>query len=177
MIANRSGDRPAVAQNLHARAMSGLGSDPQKSDPTFRSKTGELLMRDVYEKDKIIFREGQDGTDTFVVESGRIGVFKTAEGKQIRLAVLEKGAMFGEMAVITGAKRGATTIALEQSVVVRISRTMVQQKIAACDPFIKALIQILMNNLNRVNERYALQNKVADKLLADLRASAPKTED
>src|SRR5690242_7248466 len=110
------------------------------SDTTFRSKSGEILVRDIYEKDKVIFREGQEGTDTFVVESGRIGVFKTADKKQVRLAVLEKGAMFGEMAAITGEKRAATTMALEQSVVVRISASMVRQKIAACDPFVKALV-------------------------------------
>jgi CRP-like cAMP-binding protein len=151
-------------------------NEESMSDTSFRSRHGELLVRDVYEKDKVIFREGQESTDTYVIESGRIGVFKTAEGKQVRLAVLEKGAMFGEMAAVTGDKRAATAMALEQSVLVKISRTMVQQKIGACDPFIKALIHILINNLNRVNERYAVQNKVADKLLADLKASAGKTD-
>jgi CRP-like cAMP-binding protein len=155
--------------------MTGFGSGPdQASDVEIRSKPGEFLTRDIYEKDKVIFREGQDSTDAFVIESGRIGVFKTAEGKPVRLAVLEKGAMFGEMAAVTGDKRTATTIALEQSVLVRISRSMVQQKIRACDPFIKALIHILINNLGRVNERYAVQNKVAEKLLNDLKASAGK---
>ncbi len=140
-----------------------------------RSKTGELLARDVIEKDKVIFREGQDSTDAFVIESGKIGVFKSVEGKMVKLAVLEKGAMFGEMAAITGEKRTATMMAMEQSVVVRISRAMVQQKIGACDPFIKALINILINNLSRVTERYAVQNKMADKLLNDLKASTEKT--
>lgn len=156
---------------------SGDGSNREAEITAIRSKPGELLARDVIEKDKVIFREGQDSTDAFVVESGRVGVFKMAEGKQVRLAVLEKGAMFGEMAAITGEKRSATTMALEQSVIVRISRTMVQQKIAACDPFIKALIHILINNLSRVNERYAVQNKVADKLLHDLKASTGKAAD
>jgi len=159
--------------------MTGFGSGPERAPEiaAIRSKHGELLTRDVYEKDKIIFREGQESTDAFVIESGRIGVFKTADGKLVRLAVLEKGAMFGEMAAVTGEKRSATTIALEQSVVVRISRSMVQQKIGACDPFIKALIHILINNLGRVNERYAVQNKVAEKLLHDLKASAEKDAD
>jgi CRP-like cAMP-binding protein len=147
------------------------------SDATIRGKQGEILVRDVYEKDKVIFREGQEGNDAYVVESGRIGVFKIVDGKPVRLAVLEKGAMFGEMAAITGEKRTATTMALEQSVVVRIPRTMVQQKISVCDPFIKALIQILINNLNRVSEKYAIQNKVAEKLIADLKASAEKDTD
>jgi len=151
------------------------GSD--KGRPmTMRGKAGEVLIRDIYEKDKVIFREGQDSSDAFIIESGKVAVYKLAEGKQVRLATLEKGAMFGEMAAITGEKRTATMIALEQSVIVRITRTHVQQKIAACDPFIKALIHILINNLSRVNERYAVQNKMADKLINDLKASAGKIE-
>ena len=136
-----------------------------------RTKHGEPLKRAPYEKDKVIFREGHDGTDAFVLESGRVGVFKTTGGKAVRRAVLEKGAMFGEMAAITGEKRSATMIALEPCVVVRISKVTIQQKIAACDPFVKALINILINNLSRVNERYATTNTVAEKLLNDLKAA------
>ena len=155
--------------------MTGFGDapfQPPEENTTLRAKRGEILARILFEKDKVIFREGQDSSDTFVVESGKIGVFKTVDGKQIRLAVLEKGAMFGEMAAITGEPRTATTIALEPSVVCRISRTTMQQKIAACDPFVRALLAILVNNLSRVNERYATTAKVAEKMLADLKASS-----
>ena len=159
--------------------MSGLGfgtGTPESDTANIRAKPGELLKRLPFEKDKVIFREGHDGTDAFVVESGRIGVFKTTGGKAVRLAVLEKGAMFGEMAAITGERRSATMIALEPTVVVRISKTTIQQKIAASDPFIRALIHILINNLSRVNERYATTNTVAEKLLNDLKAAQAKDE-
>lgn len=155
--------------------MTGFGDaplQPEEETTSLRAKRGELLARILYEKDKVIFREGQDGDDTFVVESGKIGVYKTVEGKPVRLAVLEKGAMFGEMAAITGDRRTATTIALEQSVICRISRSTMRQKIGACDPFIRALLAILINNLSRVNERYATTAKVAEKMLSDLKASA-----
>jgi CRP/FNR family cyclic AMP-dependent transcriptional regulator len=139
---------------------------------TIRSKRGELLARMSFEKDKIIFREGQGGTDAYVVESGRVGVFKDADGKMVRLAVMEKGAMFGEMAAITGEPRAATMVALEPTVVVRISKTMIHQKIEACDPFVKALLNILISNLSRVNERYVAKNVVLDKLVAELKSGS-----
>src|SRR5687768_12283532 len=110
--------------------------EPEDEGASIRAKRGEILARIPYEKDKVIFREGQDGTDAYVIESGKIGVFKTVNNKPVRLAVLEKGAMFGEMAAITGERRTATTIALEPCIVVRISRTTMQQKLNACDPFI-----------------------------------------
>ena len=152
-----------------------FGQSGQSEEKTaIRAKQGEILARFPYEKDKIIFRLGQDGTDAYVLESGKVGVFKTIDGKPIRLAVLEKGAMFGEMAAITGERRSATTIAMEACVVVRISKTTIMQKMNDCDPFIKALIAILINNLSRVNERYATTNKVAEKLLTDLKAATER---
>ena len=54
-------------------------------ETSIRAKAGELLARMLYEKDKIIFREVQDGTDAFVVESGRVGVFKTVFGASNRI--------------------------------------------------------------------------------------------
>ncbi len=79
--------------------------------------------------------------------------------------------MFGEMAAITGEKRSATMIAIEHSIIVRISKVTITQKLNSCDPFIKALVAILINNISRVNERYATTNSFAEKLLADLKAT------
>ena len=129
------------------------------------------MVRVNYAQDQVIFVEDENSTDAYVLESGKIGVFKTIEGSSVRLAILEKGAVFGEMAAVTGEHRSATAMALEPSVVVRISQTIVQQRLATCDPFIKALIHILINNLGRINERFAVRHHIADQLLQDLQAS------
>ena len=144
----------------------------EQEEATIRAKRGELLVRLAYDKDKTIFREGDNSTDAYVVQSGRVGVFKNAEGKMLRLAIMEKGAMFGEMAAITGEPRGATMMALEPTVVVRISKAMMRQKIQACDPFVKALLDILITNLTRVNERYVAKNAMVDKLIGELKSGA-----
>jgi CRP/FNR family transcriptional regulator, cyclic AMP receptor protein len=145
---------------------------PESTDPpdntTLRSKRGALLARVLYEKDKVIFSEGHSGTDAYVVESGRVGIFKLIEGKPVRLTILQKGAMFGEMAAITNEPRSATAVALEVTTVVRISNTTIQHKLAGCDPFVKALLNILIANLNRTTESYALKAKVADQLVNDI---------
>jgi CRP/FNR family cyclic AMP-dependent transcriptional regulator len=144
--------------------------EPQKAQ--LRTGSKEVLSRLVVDKGKIIFQEGQDSTDLFMIESGRIGVYKTIDHKQVALAVIEKGTIFGEMAAFTSEKRSATTIALEPAVLVRIPKTIVMQKISSCDPFVKALIDILINNLSRANERYVAKNQTYDKLIADLKSHA-----
>lgn len=149
---------------------------PESKSANVRAKRGEVLARVSYETEKIIFREGQDSTNAFVLESGRVGVFKTVDGKTMRLAVLEPGAMFGEMAAITGEPRAATTMALEPCVVVRIPKSTMQSKMAACDPFIRALLNILIDNLRRANERYVTTAKTAERLLLDLKKADSSSE-
>lgn len=150
---------------------------PDDDSASIRAKRGEILSRALYEKDKVIFREGHNGTDAFVLEAGRVGVFKTVDGKNVRLAVIEKGAMFGEMAAITGELRSATTIALEPCTIVKIPKSTVQSKINACDPFIKALLELLISNLSRTNQRYVTTNTVAEKLLTQFKAAHAEKPD
>jgi len=147
---------------------------PEREKSTIRTSRGDVLSRNIIGKEKVIFHEGHDGTDVFIVESGRVGVFKNINGKQVQLAALEKGAVFGEMAAITGGRRSATTLAIEPSIIVRIPKSMIQSKLNSCDPFIRAIMQILIHNLNGVNELYVVEKTVVDKLIRELKSSAEK---
>ncbi len=56
------------------------------------------------------------------------------------------------MAVLDGSPRMAAAIALEDTILVRILGTVVAQKTARADPFIKALIMMLIENLRNVHK-------------------------
>ena len=60
-----------------------FGQGTQEQEKTaIRAKSGELLARIQFEKDKVIFREGHDGTDAYVLETGRV----TLQGDSAALA-------------------------------------------------------------------------------------------
>lgn len=64
--------------------MTGFGDaplQPEEESTSLRAKRGEILARILFEKDKVIFGEGRDSTDTFVAESGKIGVLQDRRGK------------------------------------------------------------------------------------------------
>jgi small-conductance mechanosensitive channel/CRP-like cAMP-binding protein len=76
-----------------------------------------------YAPGETIVRQGDDGSSMFVVESGRCGVtLKSPTGKSQRLAVLEPGMTFGEIAFLTGEARSATVRALTEATLVEIDR-------------------------------------------------------
>ncbi len=60
-----------------------------------------------------IVRQGRPGDSMYIVDSGRVEVVVSSEGRSERVAELGPTAMFGEMALLTGADRTATVAALE----------------------------------------------------------------
>ncbi|HKI86727.1 MAG TPA: cyclic nucleotide-binding domain-containing protein [Thermoanaerobaculia bacterium] len=59
-----------------------------------------------------IFREGELGTEMYVVQSGTVEIVKPFLAQDQQLAVLEKGDFFGEMALLEDLPRSATARAL-----------------------------------------------------------------
>ena len=115
---------------------------------------GDDVKKEHYEKGATIFFEGDPGDAMFIVESGSVGIVKEVEGETVRLATLGNGELFGEMAIIDGGNRMASAVAQEDSVVLKVPREMLEAKLAEYDPFLKALVNILINNLRNVHQAY-----------------------
>ncbi len=59
----------------------------------------------------VLCRQGDSGDDMFLIESGRFAVDVTLGGRQVRLAELGPGGVFGEIAIVTEQPRSATVTA------------------------------------------------------------------
>jgi CRP-like cAMP-binding protein len=61
---------------------------------------------------KVIFQEGEEGDQMFIIQDGQVKVSRNISGKEQILAILSKGDFFGEMAIVTKVRRTATVTAL-----------------------------------------------------------------
>jgi CRP/FNR family transcriptional regulator len=61
-----------------------------------------------------IVRQGEAGDCMYVIQAGRAEVVRSEAGRESRLAVLQEGDVFGEMALFDREKRSATVRALGQ---------------------------------------------------------------
>ena len=74
-----------------------------------------------YEKNGVIFFEGEFGDCMYDIQKGSVGVFIDYNGnRQQLLATLGPGDYFGEMAIIEATRRTATIVALEDETMVRL---------------------------------------------------------
>lgn len=68
-----------------------------------------------------IFKEGETGTEMYIIESGTVEIVRADRGKE-PLAVLEAGDFFGEMAVLEDQPRFAGAVAQTECRLLRIDR-------------------------------------------------------
>jgi len=104
-----------------------------------------------FKKGDTLFADGDKGDALYIVETGAIGIFKIMAGQDVCLATMKPGQLFGEMALIDGSPRMADARAVEDSVVVCLPETRLRKQIDASDPFVRAIVKILVDNLRDVH--------------------------
>ncbi len=74
-------------------------------------------------KKSIVVQEGEAGDSMYIIVKGSVKIsYYAADGQEVILTLLDKGAFFGEMALLDDEPRSATVITLEDSELGRIRR-------------------------------------------------------
>ena len=76
-------------------------------------RVSDIMFERSYDADESILEEGQPGAALFLILDGKIAIEICRETSTTRLAVLERGAFFGEMALLDDSPRSANARALE----------------------------------------------------------------
>jgi CRP-like cAMP-binding protein len=88
--------------------------------------------------------QGEKGSSVFVVETGQVEIVVRRDGADEVVALLGRGDVFGEMALLTGERRSATVRAAEgQATVVEISKSDLLPLIAQRPPIILEISELL----------------------------------
>lgn len=123
--------------------MSDTDTDERRSGES-RNQGAE---RKTFREGTFIFREGEPGDMAFIVMNGKVQILKDYENNPTVLSMLQKGGMFGEMALIDDQPRMASARAVDGPVeALVVTRPMFEQKLGRLDPFTRGLIKILSGN-------------------------------
>ena len=99
-----------------------------------------------YGESERIFTEGDLGTTMFIVQSGKVRLFRLTDGQTRILGVMEKGDFFGEMSILEGLPRMSSAEALEDSELIEINSM-------TFDKMIKGNIEIAIRMLRKLSVR------------------------
>lgn len=114
------------------------------------------------EKGDVIFREGEAGGTMYLVVSGAVELTKAVKGDQSqRLALLDRGQIFGELSLFDDLPRSATAQAFVKSTVLRFPGT-------AFDRLLTEQRELAPHLLRNLVKKLSLRLRDADEEIREL---------
>ncbi len=125
----------------------------QFNPQTFLAQVGSGKMRLTRSKKKKIFSQVDAADAVFYIQSGKVTLSVVSqEGKEAIIAVLEEGAFFGEGCLAGQLVYMATATTLEDSILVRISKTSMIQVLHDEPTFTELFLSHLLTRNIRTQE-------------------------
>lgn len=111
---------------------------------------------------EIIFTEGESSSEMYVVRAGKIEISKHVGGHEIRLAMLDRGAFFGEMSLLEGLPRSASARAIGDVSLLVLRPGSLLLQIRRDPTFAFELLQQLSGRIRELNEKLTVQMATAE---------------
>ncbi len=121
--------------------------------------TADMTRR--YPEDTMVFCENQSGAEMFIIQSGQVKIGKVVDGKEVTFAILKKGDMFGEMALLENKPRSASAIANEDCVLMVVNSKNFNQMVTTQPQMISRLTTTLAERLWSMS-RQLINTKISD---------------
>jgi len=128
-----------------------------------------------YKTGDVIFEEGDKGTDMFILQEGKVAVFRKFADEEVLLATLDRGDFFGEMALLENLPRSATCRALMATRLAAIRRGELLMKIRRDPTFALEMLQHMSRRIRYLDEQLISlmeRERVSREELARVRAAS-----
>lgn len=101
----------------------------------------------------VLFREGDDAVEAYLLQEGRIRLIKKVGGTERSLRILRAGDLFGEIALLPGARRNTTAVALEDGTLLALDHAMFQQVLSTNPDIGMRVLQQLVRKLRDAEDQ------------------------
>jgi CRP/FNR family cyclic AMP-dependent transcriptional regulator len=105
-----------------------------------------------YSAGDVLFREGDPGAEMYVIQSGRIQLFKRVGAGERTVATLGRGEFLGEMAILNGKPRTATAVVREPARCLVLDGATLEQMIVHSPEIAVVLVRKLAQRLDSAGE-------------------------
>lgn len=136
----------ALAKNYYDWAFGGLRGPSRE---IFRDSFARLLLR----PGELVFQEGEVGNRAYIIDSGNIKIFRTRpDGSELVLAILGRGDLFGELALIDDLPRSATAESLGNVELISLDRDLFARQTGLDSQHMRAVLNFFSSRLRQTDE-------------------------
>ena len=109
------------------------------------------VLGKLYHNGEAIVRQGEVGDCMYVVQAGQVEVLQGKENKEVRLAVLNEGDFFGEMAIFEREVRSATVRAMGDVRVLTVEKKNFLRRIQEDPSLAYHIVQTMSHRIRELN--------------------------
>ena len=169
--------RPAVVQDPEPVR----GRDtPVALDDAGDAKARALLEQygRPFAQGQVLFREGDPASAAYLLQSGRVRLLKRVRMVERSLSILHTGDLFGEGALLDGAVRSSTAVALSEGVALVLDRPALREIVERIPALSERILTQLVRRLRDAEDQIEVlmlrdtQSKVISALLKMSRATS-----
>ena len=125
-----------------------------------------IMFERTYDTEETIFEKGQPGAALFLILDGKVAIEIFSETSTTRLAVLETGAFFGELALLDETPRSADARALERTRTLALYRNdlrgLVHRDAKTACRIYRSLAGMIADRLRLTNELVQMKTPTDD---------------
>ncbi|MBI4446573.1 MAG: cyclic nucleotide-binding domain-containing protein [Acidobacteria bacterium] len=104
-----------------------------------------------YASGEVIVRQGEQGDCMYVVQAGEVEVIQQKDGKEVRLASLGRGDIFGEMALFEKEVRSATVRAVGNARVLTLDKRTFLRRVHEDPSLAYRILQTMSHRIRNLN--------------------------
>ncbi len=121
--------------------------------PRLEAKLGKSDLGKVYRNGEILCREGDKGDHMFIIQQGTVEVVTSKSGRETNLAILDEGALIGEMALFEKEPRSATVRAVGEVRALTVDKKNLLRRVSEDPTLAFRVIRTLSSRVRRLSAR------------------------
>ncbi|MEE9604689.1 MAG: cyclic nucleotide-binding domain-containing protein [Candidatus Scalindua sp.] len=145
--------------------------------------TKEDFLGRLYKDGEVVVGEGMRSRTMYVMQSGKVKVVRSYGGKEIELAILGEGDVFGEMSLFDASPRSATVIVVGEARILAIEHEGLLKRIKMDPTLAFRIIKQMSQRVRALNSRLTSAQKLIDEAnhellyLGDTKAVSTKDQE
>jgi CRP-like cAMP-binding protein len=125
----------------------------QNQANTSQVSGGNSPRQKLYNKGEFLFEEGLAGTDMYLVQEGRVGIFKNTPKGKLSIGTIGAGGTIGEQSIFGSHLHAASAMALEPVRALIVNERALQSLAQAIPPWLYAMLKVIVGRLAEVRQR------------------------
>jgi CRP-like cAMP-binding protein len=125
---------------------------PERSELKTGKRPVQQQMRSL-KPGEVLFEEGTQGRELFIIQDGKVGIYKDTPDGRVELAIVEQGGIIGEMSLLDNLPRSATVQAIGPCKVLVINQASFEKIMQDIPVWLQSIIKIVVSRLRDANKR------------------------